>query len=85
MAARPSDPQGRYGRGFWLNTDGVAFEGLPEDLFYAGGHAGQFVVVIPDWEMVIVRLGLTESGVSTGVHDFLRALADLRPPGMASE
>ncbi|MFK8041002.1 serine hydrolase domain-containing protein [Congregibacter sp.] len=85
VSARPSDSQGQYGRGFWLNTGGVAFEGLPDNLFYAGGHAGQFVVVIPDWEMVVVRLGLTESGVSTGMHDFLVALADQGPSEMASE
>ncbi|MDP5053370.1 MAG: serine hydrolase, partial [Congregibacter sp.] len=75
VAPRPSDTQGRYGRGFWLNTGGVAFEGLPEELFYAGGNAGQYVVVIPAWEMVIVRLGLSDPGVDTGMHDFLRQLA----------
>lgn len=72
---RDSDPQGRYGRGFWLNTDGVAFEGLPDNLFYAGGNAGQYVVVLPEWETVVVRLGLSDPGVDTGLHDFLRALA----------
>ncbi|WP_439105660.1 serine hydrolase domain-containing protein [Congregibacter sp.] len=78
VVARDSDPRGQYGRGFWLNTDGVAFDGLPDNLFYASGHAGQFVVVIPEWETVVVRLGLTGSGVGTGVHDFLKALAEKR-------
>lgn len=80
VTARPSDDRGRYGRGFWLNTGGVAFEGLPENLFYAGGHAGQFVVVIPEWETVVVRLGLTGPGVDKGMHEFLLALAKLRSP-----
>ncbi|EAQ96496.1 serine hydrolase domain-containing protein [Congregibacter litoralis] len=80
VTARPSDEKGRYGRGFWLNTDGVVFEGLPENLFYAGGHAGQFVVVIPEWETVVVRLGLTGAGVDKGMHEFLLSLAKLRSP-----
>lgn len=75
VAPRRSDPQGRYGRGFWLNTGGVAFEGLPDNLFYAGGNAGQYVVVIPEWETVVVRLGLSDPGVDTGMHDLLRTLA----------
>ncbi|WOJ92287.1 serine hydrolase [Congregibacter variabilis] len=81
VAPRSSDPQGQYGRGFWLNTTGVAFEGLPDDLFYAGGNAGQYVVVIPQWEMVVVRLGLSDPGVDTGMHEFLRTLALRRGQG----
>ncbi|MFK7830086.1 MAG: serine hydrolase domain-containing protein [Congregibacter sp.] len=75
---RPSDALGRYGRGFWLNTGGVAFSGLPESLFYASGSAGQLVIVIPEWEMVVVRLGLTTVMTNTGVHSFLQALAKRR-------
>jgi CubicO group peptidase (beta-lactamase class C family) len=80
VQARESDQQGRYGRGFWLNTGGVAFEGLPTRLFYAGGNAGQYVVVIPDWELVVVRLGLTDPEVDTGMHRFLLDLAKRREP-----
>jgi CubicO group peptidase (beta-lactamase class C family) len=74
VAPRPSDPAGRYGRGFWLNTGGVAFSGLPDTLFYAGGNAGQYVVVIPELEMVVVRLGLTDPDVSAGMGELLRTL-----------
>ncbi len=69
--ARPSDEQGRYGRGFWLNTGGVAFPGLPGELFYASGNAGQAVVVFPEQELVVVRLGLTGTGVDDGLHRLL--------------
>lgn len=75
VAARPSDSQGRYGRGFWLNTGEVAFKGMPENTFYASGNAGQYVIVIPDWDLVVVRLGLSGSGVSAGMTDFLGELA----------
>jgi len=57
-----------YGLGFWLNTREENFPGLPENVFRAGGNSGQFVVVIPDEEVVVVRLGLTldESKVQLG-------------------
>jgi CubicO group peptidase (beta-lactamase class C family) len=48
-----------YGLGFWLNTDHRAFPSAPENTFHAGGNSGQFVVVIPERELVVVRLGLT--------------------------
>lgn len=75
---RRSDPQGRYGRGFWLNTDRRAFPGVPESTFFASGNSGQYVVVVPDWELVVVRLGLTESGSSSGTADFLALLGERR-------
>ncbi len=81
VSARPSDPRGRYGRGFWLNTGGVAFEGLPENLFYASGNSGQYVVVVPEWELVVVRLGLTGAMQRSGIGDFLRAIANLHQSG----
>lgn len=75
---RPSDPMGQYGRGFWLNTGEMAFRGLPANLFYASGNAGQYVLVIPEWELVVVRLGLTDAESSSGIGEFLAALAELR-------
>ena len=73
--SRPSDDRGRYGRGFWLNTGGVAFPGLPDELFYASGNAGQAVVVLPRQELVVVRLGLTDTDVDTGLHQLLLDIA----------
>ena len=42
------------------------YPGLPENAFHAGGNSGQFVIVAPEAELVIVRLGLTldESAVA---------------------
>ena len=68
---RVSDERGRYGRGFWLNTGGVAFPGVSDELFYASGNAGQAVVVFPRQELVVVRLGLTDTGIDSGLHQLL--------------
>lgn len=40
-----------YGYGWWLHNF------LGKDLYYMRGHLGQFVIVIPDDELIIVRLG----------------------------
>ena len=61
MAVTPGVGAGgeNYGLGFWLNTGQRMFPELPDNTFHAGGNSGQFVVVIPDSELVVVRLGLT--------------------------
>ena len=61
LAVTPGTAKGGeiYGLGFWLNTGKRAFPSAPENTFHAGGNSGQFVVVIPERELVVVRLGLT--------------------------
>ena len=61
LAVTPGTAEGGeiYGLGFWLNQGHRAFPSAPESTFHAGGNSGQFVVVIPERELVIVRLGLT--------------------------
>lgn len=54
---------GRYGRGqLWLvgpeRGDQVA---LPSDAYWLRGHDGQFMVIIPSRDLVVLRLGLTPS------------------------
>ncbi len=68
---------GNYGLSFWLNTQGSQFPSLPKNLFNAGGNAGQRVMVFPDQELVIVRLGLTQSGVDQGVELLSRQVLDI--------
>ena len=41
----------QYGYGWWMHT----ING--KDLFYMRGHLGQFVIVIPEDDLIIVRLG----------------------------
>jgi CubicO group peptidase (beta-lactamase class C family) len=52
-----------YGAQFWLNTESPPGSGvrwlpfLPEDAYACRGYAGQFVIVIPSRDLVVVRLG----------------------------
>lgn len=76
----PAAPRGEYGAHFWLNA-GVPAKGVvaplpraPRDLFYAAGHDGQFVFVVPSRDLVIVRLGLTPSDGRWSYEDFVADL-----------
>lgn len=73
-----------YGAGFWLNvTDGPikpwpgahwGMKGAPKDTYYARGFAGQFVVIVPSENLVVVRLGITQppDGGMRGIGDLVR-------------
>jgi len=52
----PADKSRGYGGLFWLNR-GSAWKGVPEDAFMASGHMGQYTMVIPSRDVVVVRLG----------------------------
>jgi CubicO group peptidase (beta-lactamase class C family) len=52
-----------YGAGFWTNRgdgDGARYRiaaGMPADAFMARGSYGQYVVIVPSQQLVLVRLG----------------------------
>jgi CubicO group peptidase (beta-lactamase class C family) len=72
----PADPNAEYGAGFWLNRDPSntgrtrAYPKLPADFFYANGHQGQMIGVVPSRKLVVVRLGMTW-GSEWGREEFL--------------
>jgi len=54
-ALTPSKPNPNYGYMWWLNQPGNRnWEGLPENIFYAAGFGGNFIVICPDEDLVIV-------------------------------
>ena len=50
---------GKYGGHFWLNAGG-RYPDVPKDLYSCNGFQGQWVLIIPSKELVIVRTGLVE-------------------------
>ncbi len=77
----PSGPQPEgefgYGAGFWLLNKS---EGVPPDTFAAFGNRGQYVVIVPSRNVVIVRRGEDPAGsrfdIAAFTRDVLAALED---------
>ena len=67
-----ADQRPIYGGFFWLNGDG-AFP-VPADAYYMAGAGGQYAVVIPSHDLVVVRLGHYK-GSEPGAAAFEKALA----------
>lgn len=89
QAATPTLDTG-YGAGFWLNLPATSrhplgfpwgLPGAPADAYFGYGYLGQYLIVVPSQQLVIVRFGLThEAGggrVQAGrlVADVIEALA----------
>lgn len=74
-----------YGAQIWLNSPSPhqLFPGLPEDAYAFQGHYGQYVVVIPSLELVVVRLGMTfeEGGEGFDKQAFLKSIVAALPQG----
>lgn len=51
LSTHPRFEGAPYGYGFWLS------DYLGKEIFYMRGHLGQFVIVIPEDDLIIVRLG----------------------------
>lgn len=51
-----------YGAQWWVNVAGDGTPprmDMPEDAYWASGHDGQYVVVVPSADLVVVRTGFT--------------------------
>lgn len=65
---QPDGPFG-YGAGFWLMNKS---EGVPPDTFAAFGNRGQYVVIVPSRNIVIVRRGEDPVGARFDIAGFTR-------------
>ena len=66
-----ADKRPIYGGFFWLNGDG-RFP-VPKEAYYMAGAGGQFVLISPSHESVVVRLGHYK-GADAGGESLNRAL-----------
>jgi CubicO group peptidase (beta-lactamase class C family) len=77
-----------YGAGFWLNTTDAklaawhmrwGIPGAPRDAYMARGYMGQYVVIVPSEDLVVVRFGQSHAragdvaSVGQLVHDIVAA------------
>jgi CubicO group peptidase (beta-lactamase class C family) len=81
----PTAPLRQYGAHFYTNPENAAaktertWPDLPE-FFYASGYEGQYIVIIPSRDLVIVRLGFTRESegwdLGSLVGDVLKAIPE---------
>ena len=71
----PQPPTGDFGYGatFWLMNRS---EGVPADAFAAFGNRGQYVVIVPSRQVVIVRRGEDPAGKPFDVAAFARSVLE---------
>lgn len=71
------DRQFGYGATFWLmnNTDGI-----PADSFAGFGNRGQFLVIIPSLDLIIVRRGYDTRANRFDIAAFTRAVVEATAP-----
>ena len=74
-----------YAAGWWVNqrADGsLVNPALPEDAYWASGHDGQRLYVVPSARLVIVRLGFSPRVEASGLRtdELVRDLVALTPP-----
>ena len=82
----PAAPNGHYGSQIWLNRGELNADGrplsplsaqnrpwpnVPDDAFYLSGFDGQWVVVVPSHELVVVRLGRMPDSRAWSIRDFV--------------
>ncbi len=84
MSTEPTleSPGGLYAALVWLHPDGGASmeslraSSLPGDAFFAIGHNGQSVTVIPSRKLVVVRLGMTKEEHNWDLEAFILDILD---------
>ena len=75
-----NSPNGNYGAQFWLNAGHKSdhsdrpMPDLPADLFYCSGYEGQFVIIVPSLDLVVVRLGLYTSRSALNKEEFFKSI-----------
>ena len=74
-ATTASIPNPNYGYMWWLNRAGDRqWQGLPENIYYAAGFGGNFIVVCPDQDLVMVLRWLEPTEIGNFVQRVFAAL-----------
>ena len=63
LMTEPSENNEAYGYMWWLNKGYRKWEGLSENIFYGAGFGGNYVVVVPDHQLVIVARWIDSSKI----------------------
>ncbi|MEX2284807.1 MAG: serine hydrolase [Gemmatimonadota bacterium] len=71
----PGDRSRGYGGLWWLNR-GNSMRRVPEDAYWAAGYMGQYTMVIPSRDLVIVRQGPSPGGDGAHMNELVGRILD---------
>jgi CubicO group peptidase (beta-lactamase class C family) len=86
----PAPDNGVYGAHLWLNLEPKAQQfaplpGGPHSAFALQGNGGQMVIVVPTRDLVVVRLGVTQTMTFPGVSQAVAAVVATVAPSSPEE
>ena len=64
----PSENNSSYGYMWWLNRGQRKWDGLSENIYYGYGFGGNYVVVVPDHDLVIIARWIDSSKIGEFVN-----------------
>ena len=75
-ATQSSPSQKSYGYMWWLNKKGTEryWDGVPEDTFYASGFGGNYIIIVPEKDLVVVLRWLEPTQVGVFMKKLICAL-----------
>ena len=63
LVQQPSENNESYGYMWWLNRGDRKWRGLSENIYYGAGFGGNFIVIIPDQNLVVVARWIDSSKI----------------------
>ena len=73
LVQKPSENNESYGYMWWLNKGNRKWKGLSENIYYGAGFGGNYVVIIPDEQIVIVTRWMSSSKIGEFVKKVINA------------
>ena len=75
ISRSPVPEDGSYGAHIWLSTDSTLNERSISPIYFFSGYQGQYVYIIPDYNAVVVRMGL-DYGPEFSMNQLLNMVLD---------
>ncbi len=72
LVQQPSENNESYGYMWWLNKGARKWDGLSENIYYGAGFGGNFIVIIPNHNLVVVVRWIDSSKIG----DFIKKVID---------
>ena len=73
MSTKPCELASNYGYMWWLNKGDRKWPDLSENIFYGAGFGGNYVVVVPDQQLVIVARWIDSSKLGQFIKKIIDA------------